>query len=170
MSEPKNFRIKVMSRSECERFTREFHDEPFYVISIKGPRSAPPDLDSSNTCMKDVLQLVFDDIDYAYCGYGFTTGHAIEILNWCDELPDDALLIIHCRAGVSRSAAVAAALTEIYNQQDGSEFWRYPPYSPNTLVYQTLLVEQYRYEVQEKTLKLEEENRNQAKSYRMGID
>jgi predicted protein tyrosine phosphatase len=47
------------------------------------------------------------------------------------------VVIVHCGAGVSRSAGLAAALAKWYNGSD-LEFFK-PPYAPNMLVYRTML-------------------------------
>ena len=47
-------------------------------------------------------------------------------------------VIVHCEAGISRSAATAAALAKHYNGDD-RVFWMMPQYNPNKLVYRVLL-------------------------------
>lgn len=39
-----------------------------------------------------------------------TEEHVKKILNWGEKLPDDAVVVVHCEAGISRSTAATLAL------------------------------------------------------------
>ena len=59
----------------------------------------------------------------------------IEVLN---KRNDIELLIIHCHAGISRSAAVAAAISKIFNGTDNEYFYS-DRYNPNMYVYTKIM-------------------------------
>ena len=65
----------------------------------------------------------------------FSYVNAKEIIDFWNEINSD-LLIVHCEAGVSRSPAIAAALTKI-NEEDDNFYFK--NYRPNSLVYRTIL-------------------------------
>ncbi len=87
-----------------------------------------------------LLRLVFEDTWEPGRPDSFNTSLAAEILDFVDKTWDHLeVLLIHCEVGLSRSPAVAAALSRIYYQDDGPWF---ELDFPNPLVYQ-LLVETY---------------------------
>lgn len=45
-------------------------------------------------------------------------------------------LVVHCRAGVARSPAIAAAVAEVKTGDNTTYFWKY---QPNQLVYDTMM-------------------------------
>lgn len=68
-----------------------------------------------------------------------TMDHARKIHDFVETLPDAVqLLIIHCHAGVSRSAAVAAAISKVKTGDD-SRFFKSKCYVPNMHVYYNVL-------------------------------
>ena len=160
-------KIKVMNRADAEKYTHEQRLEPFYVLSIRSHRSDKPNFDLHNPMIKDILYMVFDDTDNPYDPYAMSDEDGYVILHWVSNLPDDATLIVHCRAGVSRSSAVAAALSYIYNNKDDSEFWHYPPYIPNTHVYFTLRKCYSREEIWNEIIAKDDENRKQYVEFKI---
>jgi len=80
--------------------------EPHYVISIvdKTPVVFP--------CHHHaILRLVFDDIEQFAEGQNlFSISQARSIMSWVKDVPEGATVVVHCYAGVSRSAAVAKFL------------------------------------------------------------
>lgn len=90
----------------------------------------------------DAIYLKFDDIEKPLEGYHSITDEQAEdiakfIKKWknCDEI------IVHCYAGISRSAAVAAAIYKYYGMDDLEEtfFSKSSWYIPNMLVYKKVL-------------------------------
>lgn len=83
----------------------EIHQEPTYVISVRCPGQKV----SFAVEHKSVLALSFDDIEehlgdeYVLFDYQ----HGDRILSWLDKVPSDQNVIVHCEAGISRSAAIA---------------------------------------------------------------
>jgi predicted protein tyrosine phosphatase len=148
-------KIFVASReSVCGVIKRLQTDEPdskVIVISVTDPKSKPVDLPLLDL---DVLRLGFHDLDQTYPGHAiilFNTDMAHQIKDFivdksCEHgLTDLAIVgtlnnmsvVVHCEAGISRSAAVAGALSK-YFLGDDSKFFR-TPYLPNRMVYRTLL-------------------------------
>ena len=50
-----------------------------------------------------------DDIDEG-TPRGPKMEHVVQLLEWAKQLPDDAVVLVHCEAGVSRSTAAALAI------------------------------------------------------------
>ncbi|MBW6072325.1 hypothetical protein [Pseudomonas aeruginosa] len=99
-------RVKFYSRLAAQALTDES-----YIISIRCPEQDVKFVREH----KAVLVLVFDDVeDYVDNRYQmFDYVHADKILTFIDKIPDGETLIVHCEAGVSRSAAVAKFLQGI---------------------------------------------------------
>ena len=103
---------------------------------------------------RDVLKLQFDDwnaeqrilIEKEYKHSAKAQGmiyfgkeHANKIIEFVNKhLNNIELIICQCDAGISRSAAVAAALSKCINNDDAFFFKHY---LPNSLVYKTILEE-----------------------------
>lgn len=98
-----------------------------------------------------VLRLSFHDMDSDHLTHCsdltdderrecFTKAQAREIIDLVAGHPSAKLLIVHCDAGLSRSPAVAAAVSKALTGDDSTFFKRY---SPNMLVYKTILQEYY---------------------------
>lgn len=110
-------------------------NEPVCVITISSNDTYPTLADEN---IRQITYLRFDDTDIGSANL-FTELQANLILmhaKWGDER--NIKMICQCEAGISRSAGVAAALSNIYN---GSDAWVFqdPRYHPNMLVYRTIL-------------------------------
>jgi predicted protein tyrosine phosphatase len=127
-----------------QRIQRNKPDNQLIVISITDPKSKPVDLPLFNF---EILRLSFHDLDQTYPGHAiilFDTDMAHQIKSFVEERMDETLrawdgliIVVHCEAGISRSAAVAGALSKHFLGDD-SKFFR-TPYLPNRMVYRTLL-------------------------------
>lgn len=131
-----------MSRSKATRFFRgmmAIEKEPIACIAIKGlnddpiQRSFYPYL---------TLSLTFDDVDKEDGVKGefpITEPQARTIARFVKSLPDTInSLIVHCEAGMSRSAGVAAAIMKwMFN--DDSPIFDQPSYRPNMMCYRKVL-------------------------------
>lgn len=140
--------IEIMSRREACWYCEEQHDDECAMISISDPRMG---YDSAPFCSKEnkvveILRLKFSDADRPGRDvYGYDAG--------VDDLmsDDDARMvaefvakyrgqniIVHCDAGISRSAGVAAAIMKHLTGDDSavfdSGFWR-----PNMWCYRKTL-------------------------------
>jgi len=112
--------------------------ESHAVISIREPGSDMPAIPRNELC-RGILSLSFHDLhrperpDVIL----FTAEHAREIFDFFTAVrPELETLVIHCEAGISRSAAVAAALSRA---TIGADSFFFEHYAPNPLVYSTLL-------------------------------
>lgn len=163
-----SLRLKVMKRTDAEKFSREFRDEPFYILSIRGFTSDKPDFDEENPCIQDILYMQFADVDH-FSYDSISDDDGTRIYRWARGLPDDALVVVHCRAGISRSSATAAALAYLFNDGDDEEFWQYPPFLPNGLVYRTVVEAEARDKVLDMWNKKDQKNWNQYVEAHPGI-
>lgn len=82
--------------------------------------------------------VIFSDIDREYPEYPkeklFNEEQAIEIIKFIDSIKDDTeLMFVHCDAGISRSAAVAKFIADIYELPFNHKYSLY-----NKHVYSTL--------------------------------
>jgi predicted protein tyrosine phosphatase len=128
-------RFVVLSRLQALNLDLQ---EPHGVISIREPGSDMPAIPSNDFC-RGILRLSFHDRDRPDPPESelFTADHARDIVRFVEDIRGavDAL-VVHCEAGVSRSAAVAAALSQALYGEDRFFF---DHYMPNRLVYSTLL-------------------------------
>jgi predicted protein tyrosine phosphatase len=135
----------VYSRQMVELI--EPHDVPHVVVSITTPGDPhyPAKIKTNEHTLK-VLRLVFHDLDRIVPGTEelaselFQPKQAQQILAVVKAYPEAQRLIVHCDAGLSRSPAVAAALSKILTGEDAEFFRRY---HPNMLVYRSILEEHY---------------------------
>jgi predicted protein tyrosine phosphatase len=82
--------------------------------------------------------------DYLYPGeHSFTEEQAKELYEFIKENKDKSMAIIHCGAGISRSAAIGTFIFDFYGETTFEEFKRdNPRIHPNFYIYK-LLKEQY---------------------------
>ncbi len=124
--------IVVLNLDNAEEFTS---NSPWGAISVVSEGQWPK-LSTENRV--GILYLAFWDIEGLIPGYKrMTEEQAEQILKFADEIWDKAeCLLIHCEAGISRSPAIAAALSRIKVGHDGGYFITH---HPNRWVYSTLL-------------------------------
>jgi predicted protein tyrosine phosphatase len=97
------------------------------VISITEPGSGPAPLRPGWAA---ILRLSFHDVDRNVEGYDpFSEEMAQVVLEWLDAVEDEVdAVVVHCVAGISRSAAVARFIAERYAIADfPREYDRYNP-------------------------------------------
>lgn len=114
--------------------------DPHYIISI-GESGDHWKLKHPH---KSVLRLEFHDIsEFLEERYIlFSSAQAIEIINWIESIPSNETIIVHCEAGISRSAAVAKFIIDTYNYTLEPDRFCIPDFSlMNTYVYETLIFE-----------------------------
>lgn len=114
--------------------------ENHLLISI-GSKSTKLDIPNLPSC-KGVLKLEFDDI--LCCAVDkvcFNSDDARKILDFVDShINSVSLIVCQCKAGLSSSTAIAAALSKIINHKDDGIFMKT---IPNMLVYTTILDEYF---------------------------
>lgn len=138
-------KIDVMSRANAIwQFARQFSEmknpPATAMISISSHDEPLPDfnLDGGNG-LKKVCHMSFDDEESGTPGC-ITKDDATEIADFVRSIENDddiERLVVHCGAGVSRSAGVAAACS-LYLLGDDSEFFG-AKYCPNRTCYRMVL-------------------------------
>lgn len=126
----------VYSRGAIERVPPQ--EVPHVIVSITSHHSDVARLPEAPMCL-GVLRLSFADADVQQDPplVLFDRERAIEIRDFVLAHRDRAeLVVVHCDAGLSRSPAVAAAITRALGGDDTPWFKRY---RPNALVYRKLL-------------------------------
>ncbi len=109
-------------------------DRPWAAIQISS-RANHPDLSDENRV--GLVRLAFEDTWEAETVASFNAALAQEILDFVESMWNRVeVFLIHCEVGMSRSPAVAAALSRIHDNDDG--LW-FEMYFPNPLVYRLLL-------------------------------
>ena len=85
------------------------------VISITEPDRFVKELDEDRWAF--VLRLYFHDLDKPWQNYVlFTSEQANEVIDWLQAHADDLNAVyVHCAAGISRSAAVAKFIADVYD-------------------------------------------------------
>lgn len=128
-------KIEVRSRFDAKEFVPGV---PWAAISVASYKEDLPRLNA--TQRMGLLQLAFADIEFQRIGsenHMFSNEQADEILKFVKEMYDRVeVFLVHCEAGISRSPAIAAALTKIYG---GDDSFYFENYNPNMLVYNKLL-------------------------------
>lgn len=128
-----------MSRRNASKYT--YSPECIFdcvIISITNVGSSPNYFNKGNEHVKDILPLQFDDVDYGQKNC-ITSEDARMIIDFVSKWINKVnLVIVHCEAGVSRSAGVCAALMKIFNGSD-FEIFNNPRYIPNMSCYRVVL-------------------------------
>lgn len=125
--------IVVLPKSDAKQFTSE---KPWAAISVSSDETQYANLSENNR--KGLLQMCFLDREFPHKD-NFQKSHASQIIEFVfDVLPKIETLLIHCEAGVSRSPAIAAAISEILWGQKTSAIY-FEKYTPNNLIYRKIL-------------------------------
>lgn len=133
-------KFSVMSRKEAKRTSFNQDIEDCIIISITDVDASENHF-SKNAHIKGILRLSFDDVDFGRnC---ITKEDGRRILGFVREyLYSVDRIIVHCEAGISRSAGVCAALMKIINGSD-MEIFNNPRFCPNMSCYRTVLETYY---------------------------
>ena len=134
-------KIEVMSKAKAEEYAMNKHRDKAVIISISSYTGAPAFIipDSTNNII-DVLKLRFNDTD---CSDGFSGGMIVEqgikVRDFFNKYVMSVdKIIVHCEAGQSRSAGVAAALMKYYYNDD-TPIFNNKRYTPNMRCYRVTL-------------------------------
>jgi len=132
-------KVNVMSRMKISEFSQQKHDERIAVVSISDPDKESPMLqnESGNGIVR-LLQLHFADVETGQPDC-MTDCQAKSIAEFVLNVQDKAdRIIVHCEAGVSRSAGTAAAIMKYINGNDWGVFDD-PGKRPNMTCYRKVL-------------------------------
>lgn len=129
-------KFKVMSKSDAQAYSALI-EESAIIISI----TDVSDSDATffiNPNIKGILRLKFDDVESDTPNH-ISREQAKEIIEFVSQHMDNIdLVIVHCGAGISRSAGVCAALMLIINGSD-KEIFECSKYCPNRTCYRYIL-------------------------------
>jgi predicted protein tyrosine phosphatase len=137
--EGKIINFLILSRKESKIYKPS---KPSILISISGAIEENAEIKHLDL-YEDALFLKFEDKDIGL--NVFTELDAIQILNLVkSNLENIKLIVVNCLAGISRSAAVGAALSLILN---GDDKYFFNNYYPNNLVFRTILNTNAKYNI-----------------------
>ena len=131
--------IFVMSKNMAHKYSFKPHEEKTAIISITNVDNGFVNFRNNNeNNIVSVLHLFFDDVcsNEPNC---MNESDAEKIAEFAKNIADKVdQIIVHCEAGVSRSAGVAAALMKYFNDDDMPIFEN-PRYCPNMHCYSMVL-------------------------------
>ena len=133
--------IRILNRKEAKKFSYESHDFKTAIISITDTDKADVIFEKNEANgIKAVLRLKFDDVERDYKNeHCITKEDAENIVKFVNKNKNKVdKFIVHCEAGVSRSAGVGAAIMKALNGDDWDVF-KNPLKCPNMKCYRTVL-------------------------------
>ena len=133
--------IRILNRKEAKKFSYESHDFKTAIISITDTDKADVIFDKNETNgIRAVLRLKFDDVERDYKNeHCITKEDAENIVKFVNKNKNKVdKFIVHCEAGVSRSAGVGAAIMKALNGDDWDVF-KNPLKCPNMKCYRMVL-------------------------------
>lgn len=130
--------VKILSRTNAKRFSY-IVDKPCIIISICDVESEPNHF-SGNKNIRNILRVFFDDCEMTTNSEtAISEDNAKVIVSFINLWKDDIeLVVIHCEAGVSRSAGVGAAILKALNNDDMPVF-NNGKFCPNMKCYREVL-------------------------------
>jgi predicted protein tyrosine phosphatase len=135
--------FQVMSRENAKQYSYDTNIPRCIIISINGT-DEPLNQFNANPAIQAVCHLVFDDVEgnEANC---MTREDADKIISFVNEHVENVdEIVVHCGAGISRSAGTCAALMMILNGDDSFIFDN-PRYAPNMHCYRLVLESYFGY-------------------------
>ena len=133
--------IRILNRKEAKKFSYESHDFKTAIISITDTDKADVIFEKNEANgIKAVLRLKFDDVERDYKNeHCITKEDAENIVKFVNKNKNKVdKFIVHCEAGVSRSAGVGAAIMKALNGDDWDVF-KNPLKCPNMKCYRMVL-------------------------------
>ena len=129
-----------MNKKEARRYSFEPHSIRSAIISISDKYAIPNNFNLNNSNgVISVCQVFFDDVDKNDVN-SITSDDAqkiVKFVKWCQS-HDIEKIIVHCNAGVSRSAGVCAALEKVILGDD-MDIFSSGNYVPNMTCYRAIL-------------------------------
>ena len=133
--------IRILNRKEAKKFSYESHDFKSAIISITDTDKADVIFEKNEiNGIRAILKLKFDDVERDYKNeHCITKEDAESIVKFVNKNKNKVdKFIVHCEAGVSRSAGVGAAIMKALNGDDWVVF-NNPIMCPNMKCYRTVL-------------------------------
>jgi predicted protein tyrosine phosphatase len=101
--------VYVCSKAELRKFTKKVGAT--HILSIADPGDHV-ELPIHRVPKENILSMCFFGEDHIE---GPKRIHVETMLDWAKRLPDDAVLVVHCWGGISRSTATALAILTQYH-------------------------------------------------------
>ena len=133
--------IRILNRKEAKKFSCESHDFKTAIISITDTDRENEHFNfTKENGIKSVLYLKFDDVEKTYRNQIVISKEQAEsIVKFVNKNKNKVdKFIVHCEAGVSRSAGVGAAIMKALNGDDWDVF-KNPLMCPNMKCYRMVL-------------------------------
>ncbi len=141
-------RVRVMGRKEAFTYCSLPHEQPAVMISVSDPNmyyDCEPFASSENG-VQEILPWCFSDADEAGPDVYGIEAEESDLMSFEDaekiarllRKHPDTDIIVHCDAGISRSAGIAAALLKYFTGSD-DQIFRDTYYCPNTWCYRKTL-------------------------------
>lgn len=125
-----------MSRNEGKRYSYLPYEYKTIFISITDVNEPNNNLKIGPNCL-GILRLKFQDVEFGWDDC-ITPDQGSQIVNFVNSYPEAEQIVVHCEAGVSRSAGVCAALKYAMTGDD-MDIFRNGKYCPNMACYRTVL-------------------------------
>lgn len=137
--EGKSINIEILSRTNMIDFSFHVHKERIAVISISDiDKGSPEVFNNPENGIIEQLQLHFDDVEIGKPNC-ITDEIAEKIAAYINRVRNNAgKVIVHCEAGISRSAGVGARIIKFLNDNDMFVF-NNPRFRPNMTCYRKVL-------------------------------
>lgn len=125
----------IFSRNDAIKYSYTIKEKTA-IVSISNLDDYPANFaKNSNIC--GICRVYFDDVDHG--DNSITDADAQKIYSFVKEKYNDvSCIIVHCSAGISRSAGVSAALRKLFTGNDNDVFEN-ARYHPNMLCYRKVL-------------------------------
>lgn len=130
-------KVIVVNRETAVELTNCDSSLDRVIISISSSMSDEPPFNRNNHAIHEILYLFFDDEEI---GPNAITEHDAKGIakfsqKWWDSIDQ---IVVHCDAGVSRSAGVAAAILKHFTDND-TQIFNDVRYCPNITCYRKVL-------------------------------
>lgn len=134
------YNIDIKSKQQCIIFSTRDLKEDCVIISINCPGETTKIFNNKN--ILDICTLQFDDIEEQIDDLVLMTNEqAKKIKIFIDKYKDKVNnIVIHCAAGISRSAAVGCVIARYLNKTD-DYLWQTGNFTPNKHVYRIMCKE-----------------------------
>lgn len=127
-------RLEIMSQMKAVVSSKTF-SEKTAIVSITAPGQRQPSF-ADNPCIIGIFRMQFWDISSPVSGLKLPVQSDFDGLReFIDKMvqKEVAVIVVHCAAGISRSAGTAAAISDYLRL--GAHIFDNPAYFPNRLAY-----------------------------------